>query len=149
MLDQLSDREISGTPIVTLVSSRNDASLENILMPIVTNHVFVSNEDNHDVQLFIAAEVNKRFTSGKLQVPDAEHIDLIISEIIASADGLFLQVVLLLDFVFAGKTSRAIRNTLAELPNGLEETYETILTKFTAQTDATSVSLREVCNGCP
>ena len=133
MLDQLSDHEISGTPIVTLVSSRNDASLENILMPIVTNHVFESNEDNHDVQFFIAAEVNKRFTSGNLKVPDAELIDLIILEIVARADRLFLQAVLLLDFVFAGNTSRAIGKMLAELPNGLEKTYETILTEITAQ----------------
>ncbi len=132
-LSQLSDRESSGTPIAVLVSSRNNANLENMLMPIVADHFFVSNENNNDAQLFIAAEVNKRFTYGKLKVPGVELIDLIISEIVARADGLFLQAVLLLDYVFASKTCRSIRKTLTELPNGLEETYETILRRTTTE----------------
>lgn len=130
-LKELSDHE-SGTPIAVLISSRNNASLENSLMPICTNHVFVSNEDNDDVELFIAAEVNKRFNSGKLKVPDIELVDSTISKLVSRADGLFLQANLLLDFVFAGKTSRSIRNALTELPNGLEETYETILKRTTS-----------------
>ena len=129
-LKQLSGRNY-GTPIAVLVSSRNSASLESLLMPSVTNHVFVSNEDNDDVQLFIAAEVNRRFASGKLKVPDVELINLTTRKLAARADGLFLQANLLLDFVFAGRTSRSIRNALTELPNGLEETYETVLKRTT------------------
>lgn len=59
-LAQLSDPQ-NGTPVAVLVSSRNDAHLEDLLVRIITNHVYVSNEDNDDVQLFIAAEVKKRF----------------------------------------------------------------------------------------
>lgn len=132
-LDRLSNGEASETQIVVLVTSRNNANLEDMLMPIVTHHVFVSNEDNDDVQLFIAAEVNKRFASRKLKVSGAELVDLTITEIVNRAGGLFLQAVLLLDFVFAGRTSRSIRNTLTELPNGLEKTYETVLKRTTSQ----------------
>ena len=131
-LAQLSDYQC-GTPIAVMISSRNSASLENLVMPNVTNHVFVSDEDNDDVQLFIAAEVNKRFASKKLKVPEVELIDLTISKLVARADGLFRLADLLLDFVFAGKTSRSIRKALTELPNGLEETYETILKRTTSQ----------------
>ncbi|CAF9915083.1 MAG: hypothetical protein ALECFALPRED_009973 [Alectoria fallacina] len=131
-LKQLSDREC-GTPVAVLVSSRNDAILENLLMPVVTHNVFVSNEDNDDVRMFVAAKVNKKFTSRKLNVPNSELINSTISKIVARADGLFLQADLLLDFVFARGTSRSIRNALTELPNGLEETYETILRKTTSQ----------------
>ena len=131
-LKQVSDYEC-GTSIAILVSSRNNTNLENLLVPIVTKHVMVSNKDNDDVQLFIATEVSKRFTSGKFKVPDVELIDLTISKLVARADGLFLQANLLLDFVFAGKTSRSIRKALTELPNGLEATYETILKRTTSQ----------------
>ena len=131
-LKQLSDCE-SGTPIAGLVSSRNDVNIESILMPIVSNHTLVANEDNNDVRFFIATEVNKRFTSRKLKVPDVELINLTISKLVARADGLFLQASLLLEFVFAGKTSRSIRHALAELPNGLEETCETILKRISSQ----------------
>ena len=129
---QLSSREC-GTPIVMLVSSRNSTNLENLLMPVATKHVLVSTEENDDVHHFIAAEVNKRFTSGKLNVPNVELIDLTISKLVARADGLFQQASLLLDFVFTGKSSRSIRKALTELPNGLEETYETILRRSTSQ----------------
>ena len=129
---QLSSREY-GTPIVMLVSSRNSTNLENLLMPVATKHVLVSSEENDDVRHFITSEVNKRFTSGKLNVPKVELIDLTISKLVARADGLFLQANLLLEFVFAGKTSRSIRKALTELPNGLEETYETILRRTTSQ----------------
>lgn len=131
-LKQLSDRDY-GTPINLLISSRNSVNLESLLMPIVTNHIFISNEDNSDIQLFIATEVNQRFRSGKLKLPDPELVDLTISKIVARADGLFLQAKLLLDFVFAGRTSRSIRNSLTGLPNGLEETYETILRRTTME----------------
>ena len=131
-LKQLSGSE-SGTPVAVMISSRNDASIERILMPIIINHVLVANEDNDDVRLFIATEVNKRFTSGKMKVPDGGLIDLTISKLVARADGLILQASLLLEFVFAGKTSRSVRQALAELPNGLEETYETILKRISNQ----------------
>ena len=129
---QLSSREC-GTPIVMLVSSRNSTNLENLLMPVATEHVLVSTEENDDVHHFIAAEVNKRFTSGKLNVPNVELIDLTVSKLVARADGLFQQASLLLDFVFTGKSSRSIRKALTGLPNGLEETYETILRRSTSQ----------------
>ena len=129
---QLSSREC-GTPIAVLVSSRNSTNLENLLMPVATKHVLVSSEENEDVRHFIITEVNKRFTLGKLNVPNVELIDLTISKLVARADGLFLQANLLLDFVFAGKTSRSIRKALTELPNGLEATYETILRRTTGQ----------------
>ena len=122
-----------GTPIAVLVSSRNSTNLENLLMPAVTKHVLIPSEANDDVRNFITTEVNKRFTSGKLNVPNVELIDLTISKLVTRADELFLQANLLLDFVFAGKTSRSIRKALTELPNGLEETYETILRRTTSQ----------------
>ena len=131
-LKQLSDREC-GTPVAILVSSRDDAFLENLLMPVVTHNVFVSNEDNDEFRTFVAAEVNRRFTSRKLNVPNSELINLTISKIIACADGLFLRADLVLDFVFARGTSRSIRNALRELPNGFEETYETILKRTIIQ----------------
>lgn len=132
-LKQISNREANKSPIVVLVTSRNNPTLEHALIPIVTHHVFVSNKDNNDIQSFVAAEVKKRFVSVKSKVSGAELIDLIITEISTRADGLFLQAVLLLDFVFAGKTRRSIRNTLTELPNGLEKTYETVLKRATSQ----------------
>ena len=131
-LIELSGRE-TGTPIAVLVSSRNNTNLESLLMPNATENVLVSDEENNDVRLFIGTEVNKRFASGKLKVPDLELIDLTISKLVARADGLFIQAALLLDFVFAGKTSRSIRKALTELPNGLEATYETILRRTTNQ----------------
>ena len=131
-LKQLSGRE-TRTPIAVLVSSRNNTNLETLLMPIVTKHVLVSNERNDDVRHFIATEVNKRFAAGKLKVPNPDLIDLTISKLVARADGLFLQAALLLDFVFAGKTSRSIRKALTELPNGLEATYEAVLRRTTNQ----------------
>lgn len=131
-LKQLSGSECR-TPVAVFVSSRNNTDLENLLMPIVTKRVFVSNEENDDIRLFISTEVKKRFTSVKLKVPDVEIIDLTIAKLIARANGLFLQASLLLKFVFEGKTSRSIRKALTELPNGLEETYETILRRTTSQ----------------
>ena len=131
-LTQLTSREY-GTPISVLVSSRNNTYLENLLMPVATKHVLVSSAENNDVRHFITTEVNKRFTSGKLNVPNVELIDLTISKLVGRADGLFLQANLLLEFVFAGKTSRSIRKALSELPNGLEATYETILRRTTSQ----------------
>ena len=131
-LDQLSGRG-SRTPIAMLVSSRNDPSLESILLPIVSNHVLVSDANNDDVRVYVTTEVNLRFSSGKLKVPDIELIDLTIVTLVARSDGLFLQASLLLDFVFAGKTSRSIRKALTELPNGLEETYRAILRRITAR----------------
>ncbi len=132
VLKQLSDRN-DRTPIAVFVSSRNDTNLENLLMPFVTYHVLVSNENNDDVRLFIATEVNKRFASGKLKVPDVGLIDLTISKLVARADGLFLQAFLLLKFVFAGNTSRSIRKALTELPNGLGSIYENVLRRTTSQ----------------
>ena len=131
-LNQLSGHA-SGTPVAVLASSRNNTELENLLMPVVTKHVLVSNEENDDVQIFISTEVHKRFTSGKIKVPDTKLIDLTIAKLVKRADGIFLQANLLLEFVFAGKTSRSIRKALTELPNGLEATYETILRKATSQ----------------
>ena len=130
VLKQLSDRNYRPTMAV-LISSRNDTNLESILMPVIAYHVLVSNED--DVRLFIATEVNKRFASGKLKVPDVGLIDLTISKLVARADGLFLQASLLLKFVFAGNTSRSIRKALTELPNGLESIYENVLRRTTSQ----------------
>lgn len=144
-LDETSDpgpfvdalKQIAGsdckTPTAVFVSSRNNTDLENILKPIVTSRVFVSNEENHDVRLFIDTEVKQRFTSVKLKVPDVEIINLTIAKLVARADGLFLQARLLLDFVFEGKTSRSVRKALTELPNGLEATYEMILRRTTSQ----------------
>lgn len=66
-------------------------------------------------------------------MPDTQLIDLTISVLVARVDGLFRLADLLLDFVFAGKTSRSIRKALTQLPNGLEETYETILKRTTSQ----------------
>ena len=129
---QLSSREC-GTPIVMLVSSRNSTNLENLLMPVATKKVLVSSDENDDVRQFITTEVDKRFTSKKLNVPNGELIDLTKSKLIARADGLFQQANLLVDFVFAGNTSRSVRKALTELPNGLEETYETILRRTTSQ----------------
>ena len=122
-----------GALVAVLISSRNNTSFESLLMPVTAKHILVSNEYNDDVQLFIASEVNKRFASGKLKVPDASLIDLTISKLVERADGLFQQAVLLIEFVFAGNTSRSIRKALTELPNGLEETYATILRKTTSE----------------
>lgn len=129
---QLTSREC-GTPIAILVSSGNSTILQHLLLSVATQHVLVSSEKNDDVRHFITTEVKKRFTSGKLNVPNQELIDLTISKLVARADGLFLQASLLLDFVFAGKTSRSIRKALTELPNGLEGTYETILRRITSE----------------
>ena len=131
-LRQLLDREC-GTLIAVLISSRNNTSFESPLMPVTAKHLLISNEYNDDVQLFIASEVNKRFASGKLKVPDVSLIDLTISKLVERADGLFQQAVLLIEFVFAGNTSRSIRKALTELPNGLEEIYEKILRKTTSE----------------
>ena len=122
-----------GTPIAVLVSSRNSTNLENLLILAVTKHVLIPSEANNDVRNFITTEINKRFTSEKLNVLNVELIDLTISKLVTRADELFLQANLLLDFVFAGKTSRLIRKALTELSNSLEETYETILRRITSQ----------------
>ena len=86
---QLSSREC-GTPVAMLLSSRNSTDIENLLMPVATKHVLVSSEENDDVRHFITTEVNKRFTSRKLNVPHVELIDLTVSKLVTRADGLFL-----------------------------------------------------------
>ena len=131
-LRQLSDCE-NGTPVAVVVSSRNNTNLEALLMSVVTEQVLVSTGQNDDVRIFITTEVKKRFTSANLKVPNAELIDLTVSKLVARADGLFLYAHLLLEFVFAGKTSRSIRQALTHLPNSLEATYETILRRATSE----------------
>lgn len=83
-----------------------------------------------DIEAFVKGSVSSRITSGNLRIrnPNLEHE--IVSELVSKARGMFLWVFFQLDELCEAPSDAMIRQTLQNLPDGLGETYERILTRI-------------------
>ncbi|KAK2752975.1 ankyrin repeat protein [Colletotrichum kahawae] len=79
-----------------------------------------------DLSQFVWAELHERLRSKRIRVRDPALVSTIREHVLRTA-GTFLQANLQLDYITATRTDRELRQTLQNLPNGLNATYERIL----------------------
>ncbi|KAJ5888954.1 hypothetical protein N7495_008995 [Penicillium taxi] len=93
-----------------------------------SNHSIVTiPEGNPDIEAFISTELESRIESGDLAITDPTVIIEIQDALMNGAQGMFLWVYLQIESLCTAKTDEAIRQTLAELPRNLPETFSHIL----------------------
>ncbi|KAI0873130.1 hypothetical protein GGS24DRAFT_517948 [Hypoxylon argillaceum] len=85
-----------------------------------------------DIELYVAAELDERITSGQLRLKDVALKDQIILQLVQGARGMFRWVTCQIDHICELPTDRARRDALTKLPPTLYSTYERILNKVHA-----------------
>ena len=83
-----------------------------------------------DIESFVKGSVKARIESGQLRIRNPHLEQEIVAELISKARGMFLWVFFQLDELCEAPSDAIIRRTLRDLPDGLGETYERILTKI-------------------
>ncbi|KAI0544531.1 ankyrin repeat-containing domain protein [Xylaria curta] len=82
-----------------------------------------------DVELYVAAELERRITSRELRLRDMSLRGEIILQLVKGARGMFRWVTCQIDHICGLATDRARREALTKLPPTLFSTYERILNK--------------------
>ncbi|KAI1741312.1 ankyrin repeat-containing domain protein [Xylaria scruposa] len=85
-----------------------------------------------DVELYVAAELERRITSRELRLRDMSLRGEIILQLVKGAQGMFRWVTCQIDHICGLATDRARREALTKLPPTLFSTYERILNKVEA-----------------
>jgi ankyrin repeat protein len=116
------------------LSFRSDVDNRLLLKPDLDTKIDVMTipDNNPDITGFIKSELYNCIDSERLVLGDPELILEIQDTLNAGAQGMFLWVALQLESLCAAKTDKAIRDTLADLPKDLPETFSRILKKSAA-----------------
>ena len=83
-----------------------------------------------DIRAFVTAVVQSRILSNDLTIRDPDLAKEVTDKLLNKADGMFLWVYFRFDDLCEAPSDALIRHTLKNLPHGLMETYERILTKI-------------------
>ncbi|KAL8868513.1 MAG: hypothetical protein Q9174_004942 [Haloplaca sp. 1 TL-2023] len=127
LLDRL--RDVGRSTIKVLITCRQEDQLLRSLLEVPKIQL-TSSALNDDIRLFVAAAVQSRIHSNDLTIQDPNLAKEITDELVSKADGMFLWVSFQLDDLCEAPSDALIRHTLKNLPYGLMETYERILTKI-------------------
>ncbi|KAL8756238.1 MAG: hypothetical protein Q9199_003060 [Rusavskia elegans] len=122
-------QKIDTLTIKLFISCRQEDQMLRSLQGVPTIHLTSSSLED-DIRLFVAASVSSRITSGELRTRDPSLVQEIADELVNKAHGMFLWVFFQLDNLCEAPSDALIRQTLRNLPNGLIETYERVLSKI-------------------
>jgi ankyrin repeat protein len=106
-----------------------DNGLELITKRFAVTKIATIPEDNPEIEAFIEAELERCLESRNLVIGDPTLILEIQDALLKGSQGMFLWVVLQIQSLCSMRTDQAIRDTLADLPNDLAETFTRILHK--------------------
>ena len=127
LLNRLS--ELDGLIAKPLILCRDEDQLLRSLQWIPQIRITPSALES-DIESFVTGSVRTKLQSGELKIRNPSLENEIITELISKAHGMFLWVFFQLDDLCEAPSDAIIRETLRNLPDGLVETYERILTKI-------------------
>src|SRR5271156_4505788 len=104
-----------------------DNSLRLSSEQFITPNIISIPNDNPDIELFIAMELESCIQSRKLAIGNPTLIREIQDALLEGAQGMFLWVALQIESLCAEKTDESIRQALSDLPKDLSETFSRIL----------------------
>ena len=96
-----------------------------------------------DIESFVVESVKSKIQSGQLRIRNPTLKLEIVSELVSKAHGMFLWVFFQLADLCEAPSDATIRETLKNLPDGLIETYQRIVTKI-AQKRSTADIVRRI-----
>ncbi|KAF7536294.1 hypothetical protein G7054_g4673 [Neopestalotiopsis clavispora] len=94
---------------------------------------------DEDIQLYVAAELDRRIDTRELRLRDISLKDHIFTTLVSGAKGMFRWVACQLDHICELPTDRSRREALSKLPPTLFDTYERILLGIQSQETETQV----------
>ncbi|KAF2869516.1 hypothetical protein BDV95DRAFT_498197 [Massariosphaeria phaeospora] len=115
-----------GIPVRVLISSRYDIRIERRHPTITSVRVALTENTHQDIARFITVELLRRVSEGIIKIRDKDLVSVIEHHITHRA-GTLLQARLQLDYLSSAKTDQDIKNMIQNLPNGLEYTWERLL----------------------
>ncbi|KAI4235659.1 MAG: hypothetical protein LQ349_003012 [Xanthoria aureola] len=122
-------RKVDTSIVKIFITCRQEDQMLRSLQEVPKIHITSSALEN-DIRAFVAASVSERVTSGELRLRDPNLADEVTDELVERAHGMFLWVSFQLDDLCEAPSDNLIRQTLRDLPNGLIETYERVLSKI-------------------
>ncbi|KAF2725462.1 hypothetical protein K431DRAFT_215605 [Polychaeton citri CBS 116435] len=121
----------SKVPIKLLISSRMEATNEiNQLFRRVHTISISTLQFEADVSTYVDSIISKKLEHGDFMVGDSALLLQVTQVLIAKAEGMFLWVALQIDEICRQVCDRDIRKALNELPKGLTETYNRMLSRI-------------------
>ena len=140
VLDRLSG--LGSALLKTLILCREEDQLLRTLNQVP--QIKISPEASKgDIESFVVGSVKTRIKSRQLRIRNPKLEGEIVSELVSKAHGMFLWVFFQLDDLCEAPSDAIIRETLRNLPHGLIETYQRILTKI-AQNNLTVDVVRKI-----
>ena len=107
-------------------------------------HIRITPEaSKSDIESFVIGSVRAKIQSKQLRIRNPKLELEIVSELVSKAQGMFLWVFFQLDDLCEAPSDAIIQETLKNLPDGLIETYQRILTKIT-QNDLTANLVQKI-----
>ncbi|KAF7343632.1 Ankyrin [Mycena sanguinolenta] len=121
-----------GTNVNLLLTSRPHISLKNRIPEMEVLEIEAREED---IRCHIDAQILKspRLSNHIQNCPDL--LGQIEDRIVRRSDGMFLMAKLHIDSLSGKHTVKAVQNTLKNLPNNLESTYDDVLERINRQSD--------------
>ncbi|KAH4197368.1 hypothetical protein HBI24_158410 [Parastagonospora nodorum] len=114
-----------------LMTSRFDVQLERRHATLTTNRVALAENMKPDIDQYVTTEVGSRVEKGTLKMRD-KNLQSSIQEQVASRAGTILHARMQLDYFSTARNDKDLKAMITNLPNGLEHTYETILSHMTS-----------------
>lgn len=110
------------------VSSRVEPSsaLEMSFARVTTLKITSIPDDNPDIEMFVEAQLTSCLECGKLVVGDPGLILEIQDALLRGSHGIFLWIILSIEFLCATKSDEAIRDALVDYPRDISETFAQI-----------------------
>lgn len=133
VLDRLSG--LGSALLKTLILCREEDQLLRTLSQVPQIKI-TPETSKGDIESFVVESVKTRIQSEQLRIRNPRLENEIVSELTSKAHGMFLWVFFQLDDLCEAPSDAIIRETLKNLPDGLIETYQRIMTKI-AQNDLT------------
>ncbi|MCJ1379768.1 hypothetical protein MMC17_002871 [Xylographa soralifera] len=115
-----------------LLTSRDEFDLRQTLSSFEYQAVNIEAKDT-DLRLYVEYELNKRISTGVLELSDPALKDGLFQGLPTEAGGMFRWVVCQLDFLCDLPNDEARRDALTSLPPNLRESYERILDRVENQ----------------
>ena len=131
--------ELKGAISKTLILCREEDQLLRSLQGIPQIRINSSALEG-DIKSYVTGSVSSKIRSGELRIRNPSLEQEIISELVSKAHGMFLWVFFQLDDLCEAPSDAIIRETLRNLPDGMVETYERILTKIGQNTMKSNVA---------
>ena len=137
MLAELADN----SNIKVLISSRDERNIRLELGDF--QHVEISAQKD-DLQLYVAAEIEFRIQRRRLFIQSTELKEMILDRLVRDAAGMFRWVACQIDHLCDLPDDAARRIALADLPIGLDATYERILVRLSRKHDRVQTLVERV-----